>query len=83
MASKRCFRLFFASIPHQWTTRNPIEQYEGFYASVFYKVKALNPSLSKRHPKLHTQRHPKLPPNVTRTSSPQIQRHPGRPIRCG
>jgi hypothetical protein len=27
---------FFESIPHQWYTNNPIAQYEGFYASVFY-----------------------------------------------
>jgi hypothetical protein len=27
---------FFASIPHQWYTNNPIAQYEGYYASVFY-----------------------------------------------
>ncbi|MCC5848844.1 MAG: ATP-binding protein [Verrucomicrobia bacterium] len=27
---------FYASIPHQWYTKNPIAQYEGYYASVFY-----------------------------------------------
>ena len=27
---------FFASIPHQWFDNNPIAQYEGYYASVFY-----------------------------------------------
>ena len=27
---------FFKSIPHQWYTNNPIAQYEGYYASVFY-----------------------------------------------
>jgi hypothetical protein len=27
---------FFASIPHQWYINNPIGQYEGYYASVFY-----------------------------------------------
>jgi hypothetical protein len=27
---------FFESIPHQWYTNNPIAQYEGYYASVFY-----------------------------------------------
>jgi len=27
---------FYASIPHQWYTNNPIAQYEGYYASVFY-----------------------------------------------
>ncbi|MCC5849480.1 MAG: ATP-binding protein [Verrucomicrobia bacterium] len=26
----------YASIPHQWYTNNPIAQYEGYYASVFY-----------------------------------------------
>ena len=26
----------FAAIPHQWHTANPIAQYEGYYASVFY-----------------------------------------------
>ena len=30
------FTAFFASIPHQWFTNNPIAQYEGYYASVFY-----------------------------------------------
>ncbi|MDE0626430.1 MAG: AAA family ATPase [Bryobacterales bacterium] len=30
------FRAFFASIPHQWHTRNEIARYEGYYASVFY-----------------------------------------------
>ncbi|MEN9865013.1 MAG: hypothetical protein RL748_603 [Pseudomonadota bacterium] len=30
------FQAFFASIPHHWYTNNPIAQYEGFYASVFY-----------------------------------------------
>ena len=29
-------RSLFASIPHQWHTRNPIRRYEGYYASVFY-----------------------------------------------
>ncbi|MDP2751643.1 MAG: AAA family ATPase, partial [Rhodocyclaceae bacterium] len=27
---------FFASIPYEWYTNNPIAQYEGYYASVFY-----------------------------------------------
>lgn len=27
---------FFASIPHQWYRNNHIDQYEGYYASVFY-----------------------------------------------
>ena len=26
----------FASIPHQWQINNPIAQYEGYYASIFY-----------------------------------------------
>jgi hypothetical protein len=30
------FTAFFASIPHDWHRRNPIAQYEGYYASVFY-----------------------------------------------
>jgi PD-(D/E)XK nuclease superfamily/Predicted AAA-ATPase len=30
------FQAFFASIPAQWFTNNPIAQYEGYYASVFY-----------------------------------------------
>jgi len=30
------FTAFFASIPYQWFTNNPIAQYEGYYASVFY-----------------------------------------------
>lgn len=30
------FTAFFASIPFEWFTRNPIAQYEGYYASVFY-----------------------------------------------
>jgi len=30
------FTAFYASIPHQWFTNNPIVQYEGYYASVFY-----------------------------------------------
>ncbi|WP_028487479.1 ATP-binding protein [Thiothrix lacustris] len=27
---------FFASIPYQWYTNNALDQYEGYYASVFY-----------------------------------------------
>ncbi|EIC20530.1 ATP-binding protein [Thiorhodovibrio frisius] len=27
---------FYASIPHDWYRNNPISQYEGYYASVFY-----------------------------------------------
>ncbi len=30
------FRAFFASIPYQWHTKNPIADYEGYYASVLY-----------------------------------------------
>ncbi|OIN91056.1 MAG: hypothetical protein AUJ20_12535 [Comamonadaceae bacterium CG1_02_60_18] len=30
------FTAFFASIPFEWFTNNPIAQYEGYYASVFY-----------------------------------------------
>jgi hypothetical protein len=30
------FAAFFASIPHDWYRNNPIAQYEGYYASVFY-----------------------------------------------
>ena len=30
------FTAFFASIPHDWYRNNPIAQYEGYYASIFY-----------------------------------------------
>jgi hypothetical protein len=30
------FTAFFASIPNDWYRNNPISQYEGYYASVFY-----------------------------------------------
>jgi hypothetical protein len=30
------FQSFFAGIPHHWFDNNPIAQYEGYYASVFY-----------------------------------------------
>lgn len=30
------FTAFFASIPSDWYRKNPIAQYEGYYASVFY-----------------------------------------------
>jgi hypothetical protein len=30
------FTAFYAGIPHQWFSNNPIAQYEGYYASVFY-----------------------------------------------
>ena len=33
---KDVFHAFFASIPHQWFTKNKISEYEGYYASVFY-----------------------------------------------
>lgn len=33
---KDLFSAFFASIPHDWYRNNPIAQYEGHYASVFY-----------------------------------------------
>ena len=33
---KNLFTAFFASIPHDWYRNNPIAQYEGYYASVFY-----------------------------------------------
>ena len=30
------FKALFATIPHDWHRNNPIAQYEGYYASVFY-----------------------------------------------
>lgn len=33
---QQLFTSFFASIPHDWYRNNPIAQYEGYYASVFY-----------------------------------------------
>jgi hypothetical protein len=33
---KDLFSALFASIPHDWYRNNPIAQYEGYYASVFY-----------------------------------------------
>lgn len=33
---KDLFHAFYASIPHDWYRKNPIAQYEGYYASVFY-----------------------------------------------
>ena len=30
------FQSFFAAIPHDWFRKNNIEEYEGFYASIFY-----------------------------------------------
>ena len=35
-AMQSLFTAFFASIPHDWYRNNPIAQYEGYYASVFY-----------------------------------------------
>ena len=36
VALKTHFQSLYSSIAHQWYTSNPITQYEGFYASVFY-----------------------------------------------
>lgn len=33
---KEVFNAHFASIPHQWYTNNPMEQYEGFYCGIIY-----------------------------------------------
>jgi len=33
---QQLFGAFFAGIPHDWYRNNPIAQYEGYYASVFY-----------------------------------------------
>ena len=33
---KALFHAFYASIPHQWYTKNDIANFEGYYASVFY-----------------------------------------------
>lgn len=33
---KNLFQAFFASIPHDWYRNNPIAQYEGYWASIFY-----------------------------------------------
>ncbi len=33
---QQLFTAFFASVPHDWYRNNPIVQYEGYYASVFY-----------------------------------------------
>ena len=35
-ALKNIFHAFFASIPHHWYTSNDIQNFEGFYSSVFY-----------------------------------------------
>ncbi|MDP2751626.1 MAG: ATP-binding protein [Rhodocyclaceae bacterium] len=36
LAFKELFQAFFASIPHDWHRKNPIAEYEGYYASIFY-----------------------------------------------
>ena len=33
---KNLFHAFFASIPHQWYTKNQLAGFEGYYASIFY-----------------------------------------------
>jgi len=33
---ERLFKSLFTAIPHQWHINNPIADYEGYYASVFY-----------------------------------------------
>ncbi|PWQ92901.1 hypothetical protein DKW60_18775 [Leucothrix pacifica] len=33
---KALFQRFFSSIPYNWYSNNDIQQYEGYYASVFY-----------------------------------------------
>ncbi|MEZ5480574.1 MAG: PD-(D/E)XK nuclease domain-containing protein, partial [Thiolinea sp.] len=33
---KNLFHAFFAGIPYHWYTRNTLQNYEGYYASVFY-----------------------------------------------
>lgn len=33
---KEVFEAFFASIPYHWYINNPMNQYEGYYASIFY-----------------------------------------------
>jgi hypothetical protein len=35
-AMRTLFAAFYASIPHDWVRNNPIAQYEGYYASIFY-----------------------------------------------
>ena len=35
-AVRNLFKRFFASIPHHWYRNNHIDQYEGYYASLFY-----------------------------------------------
>jgi hypothetical protein len=33
---KDIFQALFASIPYNWYTKNPMNEYEGYYASIFY-----------------------------------------------
>ena len=35
-ALKDIFTAFFASVPYHWYTKNPMNEYEGYYASIFY-----------------------------------------------
>ena len=35
-ALKQLFHSFFSSIPHHWYSNNEVQNYEGYYASVFY-----------------------------------------------
>ncbi len=35
-AMRELFHAFFATIPHDWYRNNPIAQYEGYWASIFY-----------------------------------------------
>jgi hypothetical protein len=35
-AMKDLFHSFYASIPHDWYRKNQLENYEGYYASIFY-----------------------------------------------
>ena len=36
LALKDLFHAFFASIPNDWYRNNPIAQFEGYWASIFY-----------------------------------------------
>ncbi len=33
---KKVFRALFAAIPHEWYRKNKLNEYEGYYASIFY-----------------------------------------------
>jgi hypothetical protein len=35
-ALRELFHSFYASIPHDWYRKNQLENYEGYYASIFY-----------------------------------------------